>query len=193
MKPCSKNRKRIVSFVTGILPDEDAEGLKTHLQNCAGCSAYWKEMTQLTDRLKAAEDRLPDAQPVSSFHSALAHRIGSLRKPTTLAHFVEVTQSWCLNSRLAHAALVLIVAATGAFLMFRSHPVDVQYGNPAPIPVAISSAPAKADLTVTLAGYHRVAESSLDALDDLLAQQARSISVAESFSISSLSKADPAN
>ena len=193
MKSCSKNRKQIVAMVTGTLPEEEVQYLHTHFQSCPGCFSYWQEMSQLTRRLNAIDDRLPDAQPASSFHSALAHRIDSLRKPTGFANIIEIAQSWWINNRLAHAAILLVVSTTLVFLIFRSRPVDIRHHTPAPEIVGISGNPVKTDSSVSLAGYHQVAESSLDALDELLSRQARNLATAESLRVLTISKTDLAN
>jgi len=193
MKPCSKNRKQIISLVTGALPNDHAKGLHSHFQTCPGCFSYWQEMSQLTERLKAADDHLPDVDPSPSFHSRLVRRIEALDKRSAFANAIEIVQAWLLNTHLAHAAILLLVSTTAVFLILRSRPVDVRRHTPPPEMAGISRNPAKTDSSVSLAGYHQVAESSLDALDELLSRQARNVATAESLRVLSIRKTDLAN
>jgi hypothetical protein len=193
MKPCARNRKQIVLFATRALPAEEAERLQAHFQSCPGCLSYWKEMSGVAQRLDAAAASIPEVQPSPAFHRQFVRRLEDVGQAGFLANLLATVQGSRLNSRLAHAVAILLVAGTVALLIFRSNSRDLRSGNATGNVVAAAAPSSNTDSSITLAGYHRVAESSLDALDELLGRQARSLSTAEGSSVSSRSKTDLSN
>src|SRR5262245_44771766 len=47
MKPCDENRQPIAWLVMGALDDESACELRSHLQTCEGCRAYFEEISHV--------------------------------------------------------------------------------------------------------------------------------------------------
>jgi len=168
MKPCSRNRKPLALLALDELDACRARELRAHLQTCAGCRRYLEEISTVKATLTAAETK-PDIEASESFHRRLTSRLraepaGSLWE--TLAAWVGAAR---LNWRVALPAL----GATAVLVVMLSslvrHPVP---SAPVPIRVQVAVTPAmQCELSPTIANYQRVANRSLDELDDLLTRQ----------------------
>jgi len=75
MKPCNKNRKLIAWLALDELEDRRARELRAHLENCAGCRGYLKEISNVTEKLATAQAE-SDVQATESFHQRV---VGALR------------------------------------------------------------------------------------------------------------------
>lgn len=159
--PCASNQPRLAELALDALSPSETRELRAHLERCPGCQRYWEEMTGLCRELQHAGETLPDAQAGESFHRELRHR---MRAEPSQPGFLA-------GSRLARfaipAALAAAACVTVALLWFRPPPdPGSSQAQPAqPIP---ATAPA----ALTWWGYHRLANSSLDALDEMMNRQA---------------------
>ena len=144
-----------------------ARQLRAHLETCEGCRRYLAEISDVKEKLTAAE-MTPDIQASESFHQRVA---GKLRgeKPNSFgeivaAYFCGTMSSWRVALPLG-AALVAVVA----FAALRKHPEISSQAQP---PAQAAPAPNwNSDLPPTIANYQMVANRSLEQLDDLLTRQ----------------------
>jgi hypothetical protein len=167
MKPCSKNRKPIAWLVSGALDGQKASALRDHFVHCENCRRHFEEISTVAESLALAA---PDSalQPSDLFHRRVVEKLRAVESPS----FVETLAGWVRGSRLiwrvALPALALTLVAFIAVLALRN-PADVKSPT---VPMASTSRSAD-DPAPTLANYQRIADQSLDELDDLLTRQAR--------------------
>jgi len=170
MKPCSRNRKLLAWLALGELDARRAGELRAHVQTCDGCRRYLEQISSVTQRLAAAETT-PDIQTSESFHRRLAGRLRTEQSrslwETIAAQFAAAQLSW----RVALPVLGAAALAIATLSVFVGHPA---VSPPAPVSVQAVPPPAlKSDLAPTIANYQRVANRSLDELDELLTRQAK--------------------
>ena len=167
MKPCSKNRKHLAWLALDELDARRAGELRAHIQTCDGCRRYLEQIAGVKETLIAAEVR-PDNQVSESFRHRLAAR---LDQPTSLleslvAQFAATRLDW--HVALPALGVAALVIATLSILV-RQPAVS----PPTPISVqAVLPRRPKSDPPPTIANYQRVANCSLDELDELLTRQA---------------------
>jgi anti-sigma factor RsiW len=169
MKPCSKNRKLLAWLALGELDARRAGALRAHIQTCDGCRRYLAEISTVTQRLAAAE-MPPDIQASESFHQRLVTRLRAEQPASLWETVAGLLAAARLHWRVAlpvFGAAALVIATLSILVRQPAVP------PPAPISVQAVSTPApKSDLEPTVANYQRVANRSLDELDDLLTRQA---------------------
>jgi hypothetical protein len=169
MKPCPHNRKLITWLALSELDVRHAADLRAHLQTCDGCRCYLHELSSVKEALTAAEP-MPDIQASESFHRRVVTRLraeqsGSLWNGL-VARLAGVRLSWRIAVSLLGATAILLVLV----LVQWREPV-----GPSPLPSAVQAVPPAGpnnDLSPTISNYQRVANGSLDDLDDLLTRQA---------------------
>jgi anti-sigma factor RsiW len=169
MKPCSKNRKLLAWLALDELDTRRAGELRAHLQTCDGCRRYLEEISTVTQQLATAETT-PGIQASESFHQRLVTRLRAEQPASLWETVAGLLAAARLNWRVALPVLgaAAVVIATLSILV-RQPAVS----PPAPISVQAVLPPAwKSDLAPTIANYQRVANRSLDELDDLLTRQA---------------------
>jgi anti-sigma factor RsiW len=168
MKPCSRNRKLLAWLALDELDARRAGELRAHIQTCEGCHRYLEEISTVTQRLATAETA-PDIQASESFHQRLVTRLRAEQPASLWETVAALLAAARLHWRMALPVLgaAALVIATLSILV-RQPAVS----PPAPIRVQAVSPPAlKSDLAPTIANYQRVANRSLDELDDLLTRQ----------------------
>ena len=169
MKPCSKNRKLLAWLALGELDARRAGELHEHIQGCEGCRRYLAEVSTVTQSLASAETH-PDIQASKSFHQRLVGRLRAEQPASLWETVAGLLATARLNWRVAlpvFGAAALVIATLSILVRQPAVP------PPAPIIVQAVSTPApKSDLAPTIANYERVANRSLDELDDLLTRQA---------------------
>jgi hypothetical protein len=82
MKPCAKKRESIVGLALHALEARQSRDLQEHLATCEGCRRYLAEISNVAERLAAAEAN-SDVQPSANFHQKLACRLRTA-KPDSL-------------------------------------------------------------------------------------------------------------
>lgn len=164
MKPCSQNRKLIAWLALGALDARQARDLRAHLETCEGCRRYREEITMVTKTLVAAETR-PDLQASASFHRKV---VGKLRAVQS-ASLWEILTAQLRTTRLNWRVALPVIGATIALIAALFFPTSgVRYPSGAH---TASATRAKADLPPTIANYQRIANQSLEQLDELLTRQ----------------------
>ncbi len=168
MKPCSKNRKDIAWLALDALDPRQARNLRAHLETCAGCRRYQKEISDVTQKLIAPEIK-PDIRASASFHQRVVGRLRAEESRSawavTVAKLREVLLNWRVALPMAGAAVV-IIAVLSTFL-WRPRVL-------LPLPSSATSAAAanfNNDPAPTIANYQLVANQSLEKLDELLNRQ----------------------
>ena len=167
MKPCSRNRKLLAWLALDELDARRAGELRAHIQTCDGCRRYLEQIAGVKETLIAAEVR-PDNQASESFHRRLA---GRLEQSASLwGSLVAQVAATRLNWRVALPALgaaVLVIATLSVLVRQSAVSPAAPIRGQAALPPAL-----KSDLAPTIANYQRVANRSLDELDELLTRQA---------------------
>jgi hypothetical protein len=166
MKPCSKNRKPIAWLVSGALDGQKASVLRDHLLHCENCRRYFEEISSVTEKLALTA---PDSafQPSDTFHRRVVEKLRTVESPSLVETLAVWVRGVGLNWRVALPTLVLLSVAFIAVLALH-HPATVKTSA---VPMASSSPPTN-DPSPTLANYQRIADQSLDKLDELLTRQA---------------------
>jgi len=168
MKPCATHRKFIAWLALDALDVQETRDLRAHLETCEGCRRYLDEISNVTETLIAAESG-PDTQASESFHQRLLGRLRAEKSASILEAALPG-----LRAMLRHWRVVLpVVGATAvlfaAFSVFAPHPA---VPSPAPIEAQATLTPlVRSDLDPTLSCYQRVANRSLEELDELLTRQ----------------------
>jgi hypothetical protein len=167
MKPCAQNQKPIVWLALNALEARQARLLRAHLETCEGCRRYLAGISYVTERLAAAETN-PEAQASESFHQRVAAKLRAA-KPDSLGQILAAYfRGTLLNWRLALPAIAALAVGV-TFAVLRQPPEVVsstRAGIQAPTVTAADNDPAP-----TIANYQRVANQSLDKLDELLSRQ----------------------
>jgi anti-sigma factor RsiW len=168
MKPCAQNQKLIAWLVSNALEAQQARQLQAHLETCEGCRGYLAEISNVTERLAVAETN-PDIQASESFHRKVAGRLRAA-KPDFIGEILAAhLRGTLLNWRVALPAIAALVAVGVTVAIWRQPP-DVSPSPRAGTQTA-SVSDADNDLAPTIANYQRVANQSLDKLDELLTKQ----------------------
>jgi len=173
MKPCSKNRKLIAWLAVDALPASQAGDLRAHIQDCPRCRRYLDEISNVAKSLSTPE-LPPDIQASASFHGRIVRTLAAEAARSPWQRLAEwLNPSW-LSWRLA-VPVVIGVAIVGVALPLLQHPASgpptqpTAHAGPTPIQTG--------DLPPTLSNYQIAADRSPEALDELLAAQARKSSV----------------
>jgi anti-sigma factor RsiW len=168
MTPCSRNRKLLAWLALGELDARRAAALRAHIQTCDGCRRYLEELSTVTERLAAAE-MTPDLQASESFHRRWVGRLRA-EQPGSLWRILAAPPAAArLNWRV-----VLPVLGAAALVIAMLSIVVRQPGVSLPAPTSVQAVlppVPRSDLPPTIANYQKVANRSLDALDDLLTRQ----------------------
>src|SRR5664280_1469835 len=98
MRPCLKYQKRIAWMALEALNQPEAGRVREHLQSCAGCRAYFEELTQIKVKLTDAGTDPQETPSTEAFHRKLAARLEK-EKPQTgvgelLASFRALLPAW---------------------------------------------------------------------------------------------------
>ena len=168
MRPCSKNRKLIAWLALDALDVQEAKDLRAHLETCEGCRRYLGEVSNLTERLIAAETE-PDLQPSESFHQRVAGRLRAEESGSFSETVVARLQAMFLNWRVVLPVIGATAVVIAAWSVFGPRP-----GVPLPAPTGVQAAlrpNPKHDLDPTISNYQMVANRSLEELDELLTRQ----------------------
>ena len=168
MKPCAQNRKLIAWLASNALDAQQTRYLQAHLETCEGCRHYLAEISNVTEKLAAAETN-PDVQASESFHRKVAGRLRTA-KPDSLGEILAVY--FCgtrLNWRVALPSVAALVVIGVTVAIWR--PPPRVSSSPRTGTQTVSVSDADNDLAPTIANYQRVANQSLDALDALLTRQ----------------------
>ena len=167
MKPCPKNRERIVWLAMDALAIPHERELRAHLDTCAGCRRYLEEISSVAARLRAAEPE-SRSQPSASFHRNLARALTAAeRRSAGETLWAKVSFFW--NWRLALPAAVAVALGIAAWLV-----AGRRAYVPLPAPLALNVLPTsglKSGGEPTLSSYEMAAHQSLDKLDELLTEQ----------------------
>ncbi len=168
MNLCAQNRKLIVWLSLNALEARQARQLRAHLETCEGCRRYLVEISNVTEKLVAAE-ATPDIQASESFHRKVAGKLRTA-KPDSIGEILAAyLRGALLNWRVALPAVVALVVI-GVNVAIWRQPLKVSQPPRADTQTA-SVSDADDDPAPTIANYQRVASQSLDKLDALLTKQ----------------------
>jgi hypothetical protein len=150
MKVCERNRKSLAWLAVGCLDDAEAEALRAHVGQCAGCRGYLEELTTVAGQLRAAE-AARELRPSPFLHRRVTHALREQRRGFGFR--------WGLLIPVAGLAALVISLFLGQ--------------SPAPrVSLPKPTAAAARELAPTILNYQIAANESLDKLDAILAEQA---------------------
>ncbi len=170
MKPCSKNRKLIALLAADALPAAGTEPLRSHLQTCDGCRAYYEEISQVTYRL-ATTVRPPEMQTSIFFHRRVLQGLRAAEAPSVWEKLIALVRSALLDWRLAVPLAAVAVIAVAVWLTY-SPPAAVIKPNRTTAQIVPPPAP-KSDPPPTISAYQSAARRSPEALDQMLMREAQ--------------------
>ncbi len=172
MRPCWKNRKRIAWLALGELDPGEAQKLRVHFSACPGCRQRFEKLSSIKHRLKAVGTE-PEMESSAAFHRRLMTALRTETPGTPLLGWVRLLYDW--RTALAFGLVILSAVLLWSRSARFQNPV---VAGPGAMASSVESASQHSIPAPTLANYQRAAESSLDALDELLSEQARSCSPA---------------
>ena len=169
MRPCAQNRKLIAWLASNALDARQTRQLQAHLETCEGCRRYLAEVSNVTERLTAAEANA-DVQASEVFHQKLAGKLRAVKPDSVGEILAAYFRGTLLNWRVALPAIAALVVVIGVTVAIWRQPPVVPSPRIASTQTA-SVSDADDDLAPTIANYQRVANQSLDKLDALLTRQ----------------------
>jgi len=168
MKPCPTHRKLIAWLALNALDAPKARDLREHLATCEGCRRYLEEISNVTEQLIAAETE-PDIQASEAFHQRVVRRFRAEEAGSFLGIAMARVRAMPLNWRV----VLPVIGATGVVIAAASL-FGPRLGGPSPAPTriqAVLASKAEPELSPTISNYQRIANRSLDELDELLTRQ----------------------
>ena len=192
MKPCSCNRKLIAWLALGELDASHEADLRAHIQCCDECRRYLHELSSVTETLTTGE-LTRDIEASQSFHRRV---VAGLRAERSRWSWTDLAVQLGAARLGWRAALSLL--GTTALVVALLSVLWRQPGLPGPAPARVlavlppgprnhltptisnyqkasithhASRIIMNDLSPTISNYQRVANRSLDELDDLLTRQ----------------------
>jgi anti-sigma factor RsiW len=163
MKPCSKHRKKIAWLTLNALDAAEERDLRTHLESCPPCRAYWKEVSSLTGKLSSARQPA-NLEASESFHQQVIRAVRDQSQGLTDGLFAR-WHSVAWRVALPVVGVVAVVVAVFSLGLWR--PQNPPKSSAAPH----SRATIRVDLEPTVFNYQMAANASLDGLDELLTSQ----------------------
>ncbi len=168
MKSCSSNRKLIAWLALGELDARRAADLRAHIQTCDKCRRYLEEISSVKETLTATEPT-PDLEASEPFHRRVVARLRA-EQSGSLWHRLAARLG---AARLGWRAALSLAGATALVIALLSvlwRQPGVSRPAPGGVEAVLPPGP-KNDLSPTISNYQRVANRSLDELDDLLTRQ----------------------
>jgi predicted anti-sigma-YlaC factor YlaD len=167
MKPCSKNRKLIAWLALDALDPRQTRDLRAHLESCQGCRGYLDEISNVTKKLAALETG-SNLHASEAFHQKVAARLRAENSASVWEITAACFRAFFLNWRVAVPVIgaIGVAVATLFFAGLHRHvPTPAQ-----PVQVAHASE-TRSDPEPTLSNYQKIANKSLDGLDEVLTRQ----------------------
>ena len=165
----------------GALNHHRRSELEKHLDSCPGCRAYHLQMSSLTGRIEE-QSALPQAKIPEGFHERVVQKIADSRAQR--AGLLEAMEHWWKDWRkeTAFAVSLGLTILIFSFVLLQHQAVRPGSG----LSVGIEQPPASSkDHPLTLAAYRTAAESSSEALDELLARENKPFSFGKTYRVSS--------
>ena len=168
MKPCSTHRKLIAWLALDALDVQEAVDLRAHLETCEGCRRYLEEISNVAERLIAAETE-PEIPPSEFFHQRVVGRVRAEESGSFSETVVARLRAMLLNWRVVLPVIGATAVVIAVWSVFGPRP-GVPLPAPTGVQAALTSNP-KHDLDPTISNYQMVANRSLEELDELLTRQ----------------------
>lgn len=166
MKPCPSHRESVALLACGALPLGEADELRRHLHECAGCGEYLRQLSAVCDDHTAAAHHLPDAEVSPRLRGRIAALIRADADGRLNDSLFTGFTGW---GRIAGVA-ALLALLVGSVMVFRKPPPPAPVaGTPAPPPTRTANPPAA---SVKLITYRLALNRSPEDLDELLSHEA---------------------
>jgi len=166
MNCCSK-RQWIVALATNALDPYKTRALQAHLQTCASCREYLKQVSTVSENLRGVTIR-SDIHASETFHRKLAARLRTERSEalwrSALADLRAMLTSY---PRAGLATGVVLVSAIGLCL-FRPSAPPVKDVSTKMVFLPSASRP---EVAPSVSNYQVVANRSFEMLEELLTAQ----------------------
>jgi hypothetical protein len=170
MKPCAQNRKRIAWLAANALDAHEANELQAHFKTCPGCREYWQELAELCREQKMAADDLPQARPGDTFHHRLVRRIRDDENETPAMSAAVFLRRWFTGWRIVvPAGALALVVLLSLVRPNRDHDITQPVSS---VPGTTLPTGGAGDVQPTYSNYRVAANTSFEALDELLTKQA---------------------
>src|SRR6266511_2156666 len=121
MKPCSTHRKLIAWLALDALEVQEARDLRAHLETCEGCRRYFEQISNVTERLTAAEAK-PAIRTSESFHQRLVCRLRAEQPGSFSAAMVARLRAVLLNWRVVLPVMGATAVVIAVFSRFEPRP-----------------------------------------------------------------------
>jgi hypothetical protein len=92
---CGRNRDRISLLASGRLPEPERATIESHLQTCAQCQRYYKQVSALNQRLEEWGKCLPRIEPSEALGARWVRAIQAAEPPMRPTQ--RVTGLWLLD------------------------------------------------------------------------------------------------
>src|SRR3954462_7323983 len=167
MKPCPSNKRLIAWICAGALGDQQRSALEKHLESCPGCRAYHLQMSRLTGRI-GKQSALPLSKIPEGFHKRMLQKIAESRVPR--AGLLEAMKHCWRDGRRETVIGVSLGLTSLIFTFVLLQHEAIRPGPALTVRIEPPAATSKG-YPPTLASYRAAAESSSEALDELLARE----------------------
>jgi hypothetical protein len=152
----------------GELDARKASTLREHLAVCDGCRRYLEDISNVTQKLAAAQPA-SDVESSESFYQSVAEKLEAHEARSLGENLTAWIRGVTLHWRLALPATVALLVAAFALVILWRPP---RPAPPAPPAVQVASGPgSESDLAPTLANYEMLAGQSPGKLDEVLTEQ----------------------
>jgi len=183
MKPCVEMKERIALFAASAIPADEAAALREHIENCAGCRAYWEGVRMVCHQHGARGRQWPEAVPSHDFHGRLVRRIEEHVSRRSWFRWSSEAFAWAAFPRWAMAASFALIVALTVIWWSLSRPSSedrrLAVTNPANVPIFNVMRPLP-----SLARYRQVLNKSVDELDALLTREGLEVTPRKQSSVS---------
>lgn len=182
MKPCPKNQKPIAWLVLNALDPEPAGELKAHLEQCVDCREYFQQVSGLGERLGEV-GLAPEVVAPAGFHRRLQENIRSQTKESWFQRWWNFRFEPGLVAALGGVAVVALVIvsaawwerlATGPTATALVNPITSSQSPAVTVGATANVAQEEIGLNTepTLSQYRRLANRSLESLDEVISSRA---------------------
>jgi len=174
MNPCAHRKKDLALLAAGVLKTDERHRLEQHLLECPYCRQYWEEISEICNEHSMAMDRVTSLESSDEFHRRLVRQIQTYESAPHLGGLFPIFDR-LISSRWKIAFLTAAVTVLVVVLVqFRPRTEIVESISSIAKPKAVQVA--RADSQPSFLAYRLAANKSLEALDDLLARDARKTS-----------------
>jgi anti-sigma factor RsiW len=166
MKPCPSHRESVALLACGALPAGEADELHQHLQTCAGCREYLRQLSAVCADHTAAAHHLADGEVSPRLHGRIA---AAIRADADQRRNDFVFAGFTYWARLAGVATLLVLLIGSVMVLRKPTSPTLLVETPVLSPAGKANPPAA---SVNLITYRLALNRSPEDLDELLSHEA---------------------